>query len=289
MWWPRLVPQPQAGELLTDPIPHQTVLRADSVVSTADPSPGPWLRLPGTSVPPSPRGSVLLACHPRSQVPTPKTRLLVEDQWNHPTRILRALSMRGVRLLLHLQRCQLFWVPFQAPDDRFRGGGWMELVKWVFNFFLSFPAVHLYYTERRTQEIGRFIEAHFADMFRLLPEPMPNMGPREEKRISSSSFNPVRSPRADFDSCPGSRNVGASQPGRGSGGMLLPSFALSSPSRKGSRSMKRYSSPGSPLTAHFPRRVNGEDSFLRPGTPPKSSPLRNQSRVSSLPSFPAIG
>jgi len=116
-------------------------------------------------------------------------------------------------------------------------------------------------------------------MFRLLPEAMPYIGSREEKWISSSTLleapelitTPPRDPKTP-------------EPGSGSSGMLLPSFALSSPSGKSPQSMKTHSSPGSPLTAiQFLRRVDGEDSFLRPATPLKSSPLRNESRASLLP------
>ena len=62
------------------------------------------------------------------------------------------------------------------------------------------------------------------------------------------------------------------EPGSESGGMLLPSFALSSPSGKSPQLMKTHSSPGPgpgpPLTAiQFLRRVDGVDGFLRPGTP----------------------
>jgi hypothetical protein len=120
----------------------------------------------------------------------------------------------------------------------------------------------------------RFIETHFADMFRLLPEPMPYLGSREEKWISSSTLleapelitTPARDPKT---------------PEPNSGGALLPSFALSSSSGKSPQSIKTHSSPGSPLTAlQFLRRVDGEESFLRPATPLKSSPLRNQTRPS---------
>lgn len=126
-------------------------------------------------------------------------------------------------------------------------------------------------TERKSD---RFIETHFADMFRLLPEAMPYLGSREEKWISSSTLleapelitTPARDPKT---------------PEPNSGGALLPSFALSSPSGKSPQSIKTHSSPGSPLTAlQFLRRVDGEESFLRPATPLKSSPLRNHSRAS---------
>jgi len=128
-------------------------------------------------------------------------------------------------------------------------------------------------------ELSKFIQTHFADMFRLLPEPMPYVGSREEKWISSSTLleapeltsTPVRDPKT---------------PEPSSGGMLLPSFALSTPSGKSPQSIKTHSSPGSPLTAlQFLRRVDGEESFLRPATPLKGSTLRNNGRA-SLPHAP---
>ena len=154
------------------------------------------------------------------------------------------------------------------------GGGWMELSKWVFIRF-SRPLV-------AEHENVRFIQTHFADMFRLLPEPMPYIGSREEKWISSSTLleapelisTPVRDPKT---------------PEPSSGGTLLPSFALSTPSGKSPQSIKTHSSPGSPLTAlQFLRRVDGEESFLRPATPLKGSTLRNNGRASraSLPHAP---
>jgi hypothetical protein len=123
-------------------------------------------------------------------------------------------------------------------------------------------------------ESDRFIETHFADKFRLLPEPMPYLGSREERWISSSTLleapELVTPPRRD-----------PKTPEPNSGGTLLPSFALSSSSGKSPQSIKTHSSPGSPLTAfQFLRRVDGEESFLRPATPLKSSPLRNQGRPS---------
>ncbi|KAI0291736.1 hypothetical protein BC826DRAFT_1021878 [Russula brevipes] len=123
-------------------------------------------------------------------------------------------------------------------------------------------------------ELSKFIQTHFADMFRLLPEPMPYLGSKEDKWISSSTLleapelitPPPRAPKT---------------PDPGSGSMLLPSFALSSPSGKSPQSIKTHSSPGSPLTAlQFLRRVDGEDSFLRPATPHKGSTLRDHARPS---------
>ncbi|KAI0248689.1 hypothetical protein BJV78DRAFT_1233619 [Lactifluus subvellereus] len=125
-------------------------------------------------------------------------------------------------------------------------------------------------------ELSKFIQTHFADVFRLLPEPMPYLGSREEKWISSSTLleapeliTPPRAPET---------------PEPGSGGVSHPSFALSTPSGRSPKSIN--SSPGSPLTAlQFLRRVDGEDSFLRASTPSKGPTLRSQSRA-SLPFAP---
>ncbi|KAH9030162.1 hypothetical protein EDB85DRAFT_1964325 [Lactarius pseudohatsudake] len=127
-------------------------------------------------------------------------------------------------------------------------------------------------------ELSKFIQTHFADMVRLLPEPMPFLGSREEKWISSSTLleapeliTPPRPPRT---------------PEPGSGGISLPSFALSTPNGRSPQSIKTHSSPGSPLTAlQFLRRVNGEGGLVRPSTPTKGSLLNNHGR-SPLPFAP---
>jgi hypothetical protein len=125
----------------------------------------------------------------------------------------------------------------------------------------------------------RFIQTHFADMFRLLPEPMPYLGSREEKWISSSTLleapellsTPLHTPKT---------------PEPGSGGASFPSFALSTPSGRSPQSIRTHSSSGSPLAAlQFLRRVDGEDSFFRPSTPSKGPTLRSQRRA-SLPFAP---
>ncbi|KAI9508653.1 hypothetical protein F5148DRAFT_1193951 [Russula earlei] len=108
-------------------------------------------------------------------------------------------------------------------------------------------------------ELSKFIQTHFADMFRLLPEPMPYLGSREEKWISSSTLLEA----AELVTTP-PRPPKTPEP---SSGVLNRS--------------KRTPHPGSPLTAlQFLRRVDGEDGFLRPATPLKGSTLRNQSRAS---------
>ncbi|KAH9048968.1 hypothetical protein EDB84DRAFT_27487 [Lactarius hengduanensis] len=127
-------------------------------------------------------------------------------------------------------------------------------------------------------ELSKFIQTHFADMFRLLPEPMPFLGSREEKWISSSTLleapeliTPPRPPRT---------------PEPGSGGISLPSFALSTPNGRSPQSIKTHSSPGSPLTAlQFLRRVDGEGGLVRPSTPTKGSLLNDHGR-SPLPFAP---
>ena len=149
------------------------------------------------------------------------------------------------------------------------GGGWMELSKWAF-IRLSCLLVTDY-------ESGRFIQTHFANMFRLLPEPMPYPGSREEKWISSSTL--LEAP--ELISTPVRENE---TPEPCSGGMSFPSFALSNSSGISPTSIKTHSSPGSPLTAlQFLRRVDGEDSFLRPVTPFKSSTPRSSGRTSLPP------
>ncbi|KAH9173411.1 hypothetical protein EDB89DRAFT_1959717 [Lactarius sanguifluus] len=127
-------------------------------------------------------------------------------------------------------------------------------------------------------ELSKFIQTHFADMVRLLPEPMPYLGSREEKWISSSTLleapeliTPPRPPRT---------------PEPGSGGISLPSFALSTPTGRSPQSIRTHSSPGSPLTAlQFLRRVDGEGGLARPSTPTKGSLLNNHGR-SPLPFAP---
>ncbi|KAI0306919.1 hypothetical protein B0F90DRAFT_1683521 [Multifurca ochricompacta] len=130
-------------------------------------------------------------------------------------------------------------------------------------------------------ELSKFIQTHFADMFRLFPEPMPYLGSREEKWISSSAL--LEAP--ELITPPRARAPKTPEPG--SGGVLLPSFALSTPSGRSPQSIKTHSSPGSPLTAlQFLRRVD-EDSFLRPSTPTKGSLLRNHGHgKASLPLAP---
>ncbi|KAF8506020.1 hypothetical protein F5888DRAFT_1604221 [Russula emetica] len=125
-------------------------------------------------------------------------------------------------------------------------------------------------------ELSKFIQTHFADMFRLLPEPMPYLASREEKWISSSTL--LEAP--ELISTP-ARDNETPEP---SSGVLFPSFALSTPSGKSPQSIKTHSSPGSPLTAlQFLRRVDGEDSFLRTATPFRSSTPRSSGRTSLPP------
>ena len=146
----------------------------------------------------------------------------------------------------------------------------MELSKWAF--------IRLGCLLITDYESGRFIQTHFADMFRLLPEPMPYLGSKEEKWISSSTL--LEAP--ELISTPARDNE---TPEPSGGGMVFPSFALSTtPSGKSPQSIKTHSSPGSPLTAlQFLRRVDGEDSFLRSATPFKSSTPRSSGRTSLPP------
>ena len=149
------------------------------------------------------------------------------------------------------------------------GGGWMELSKWAF--------IRLSCLLITDDASRRFIQTHFADMFRLLPEPMPYVGSREEKWISSSTL--LEAP--ELISTPARDNE---TPEPSNGGTSFPSFTLPTPYGKSPQSIKTHSSPGSPLTAlQFLRRVDGEDSFLRPATPFKSSTPRSSGRASLPP------
>jgi hypothetical protein len=141
--------------------------------------------------------------------------------------------------------------------------------------FLFVPVVRLLAEHKN----GRFIQTHFADMIRLLPEPMPYLGSKEEKWISSSTL--LEAPELIGTPV---RDMQTPEPSNGS--VLLSSFVRSTPSGKSPQSIKTHSSPGSPLTAlQFLRRVDGDDSFLRPATPLKGSTLRNNGRA-SLPLAP---
>ncbi|KAI0053051.1 hypothetical protein FA95DRAFT_1552935 [Auriscalpium vulgare] len=125
-------------------------------------------------------------------------------------------------------------------------------------------------------ELSNFIQTHFADMFRLLPEaPVPFLGAREERWISSATLletaeNPTTPPRA----------LRTPEPK----GAPLPSFALSTPSGRSPQSLKTASSPGSPLTPlQFMRRADVDGIGLRPVTPSKAPNLRSRTIIPATP------
>lgn len=149
------------------------------------------------------------------------------------------------------------------------------VVGWNCPSAFSMPSSHLAY---HLIPIDRFIQTHFADMSRLFPQSMPYLGSREEKWISSSTLleapeiiTPPRPPRT---------------PDPGSAGTSLPSFALSTPSGRSPQSIHTHSSSGSPLTAMFLRRVDGEGVLSRPSTPTTKGSLLNNHGRSPLPFAP---
>ncbi|KAI0068892.1 hypothetical protein BV25DRAFT_1844712 [Artomyces pyxidatus] len=125
-------------------------------------------------------------------------------------------------------------------------------------------------------ELSNFIQTHFADMFRAMPDVTSSFGSKEEKWISSATLleapeiigSPPRPPRTpERHSTP-----------------PIPSFALSTPSGRSPQSLKSTSSPGSPLTPlQFLRRAEVDGMGMRPVTPTKSSVLRSRNTVPLTP------
>ncbi|KAI0265124.1 hypothetical protein BC834DRAFT_880220 [Gloeopeniophorella convolvens] len=227
------------------PAPSEASVTTRSIGSTSRstaPSHPTWGRPPKLSFP----SSGLLRSPPKIKPPPPKRKPYVANPKSKlDVAVGDVVNKLAVDIRIELCFCRIL----RSHTVMVRvGGGWMELSK--------------------------FIQTHFADMFRLLPEPTPQIGSREEKWITSATLleapelitTPPRAPKTP-------------EP-RGSGG-AFPSFVLSTPSGKSPHSIRTHSSPGSPLTAlQFLRRVDGEDSFLRPSTPTKGSLLRNQGRAS---------
>ncbi|TFK76178.1 hypothetical protein BDN72DRAFT_853157 [Pluteus cervinus] len=118
------------------------------------------------------------------------------------------------------------------------------------------------------QELSKFIQDHFAESFRLLPESPPRPGGPEERWISSATLLESAEAEDTFPAPPRTPEPT---------GPYLPSFALSTPSGQSPRSLK--SSPslkGSPLTPlQFMRRADPE--MLRPATPSKAPLSRARS------------
>ena len=129
----------------------------------------------------------------------------------------------------------------------------------------------------------RFIQSHFADLFRLLPESPPRMG-TQEKWISSATLleQAVAEQQEEIPPYP----PRTPEPKAGT-----PTFQFSSPPGDSPHSVRSGSSKGSsPLTPlQFMRRANVEAPLivpaLRPVTP--SNPPSYHSRTSTVPSTPS--
>ncbi|KAI0035685.1 hypothetical protein K488DRAFT_23218, partial [Vararia minispora EC-137] len=127
------------------------------------------------------------------------------------------------------------------------------------------------------QELSKFIQTHFADSFRLLPDTTMSFGSREEKWISSATLmeapeivaSPPRPPKTPEPSG-------------------IPSFALSTPSGRSPHSIKSSPSSGSPLTPlQFMRRADMDSIGARPSTPSKTSTMRPRQLPIGTPRVPA--
>ena len=113
---------------------------------------------------------------------------------------------------------------------------------------------------------SRFIQNHFADSFRLLPENTvhPGIGSREEKWISSSTLLEAPEPSLTPPRAPKTPEPNG-----------VPSFVFQTPGAKSPHSLKSSPSPGSPLTPlQFMRRADHE--AARPGTPSKAPVVRQR-------------
>ncbi|TDL29453.1 hypothetical protein BD410DRAFT_823579 [Rickenella mellea] len=125
-------------------------------------------------------------------------------------------------------------------------------------------------------ELSKFIQDHFADSFRLMPDSPQRPGSKSEKWISSSTL--LETP--EVESSPPQI---ASSPEPHSP-FLPPSFAISTPEGKSTRSLTSGSSPGSPplVPFQFMRRADVGASVIRPASPPLRTPGRPRSSVSSV-------
>jgi hypothetical protein len=119
----------------------------------------------------------------------------------------------------------------------------------------------------------RFIQTHYADLFRFAPDsPSLSVTGREEKWISSTTLLENTSPNNTTTTGTPPLPPRTPEPKTN----FVPTFALQTPGGRSPRSMKTASpqSGGSPLTAlQFMRRA-GDDSYghhpLRPSTPTKA-------------------
>ncbi|KZV65803.1 hypothetical protein PENSPDRAFT_113134 [Peniophora sp. CONT] len=116
------------------------------------------------------------------------------------------------------------------------------------------------------QELSRFIQNHFADSFRLMPEHMPHVGSRDEKWISSTTLLEAQEPNLTPPRAPKTPEPNG-----------VPSFVFQTPNARSPHSLKSSPSPGSPLTPlQFMRRADHEGA--RPGTPSKAPVVRQRLR-----------
>ncbi|VDB90176.1 unnamed protein product [Peniophora sp. CBMAI 1063] len=114
------------------------------------------------------------------------------------------------------------------------------------------------------QELSKFIQNHFADSFRLLPEQTAHIGSREEKWISSTTLLEAQEPNLTPPRAPKTPEPNG-----------VPSFVFQTPGAKSPHSLKSSPSPGSPLTPlQFMRRADHEGA--RPGTPSKAPVVRQR-------------
>lgn len=112
----------------------------------------------------------------------------------------------------------------------------------------------------------RFIQNHFADSFRLIPEHTPHVGSRDEKWISSTTLLEAQEPNLTPPRAPKTPEPNG-----------VPSFVFQTPNARSPHSLKSSPSPGSPLTPlQFMRRADHEGA--RPGTPSKAPVVRQRLR-----------
>jgi len=125
------------------------------------------------------------------------------------------------------------------------------------------------------QELSKFIQMHFADSFRILPDSKPQgLGSREETWISSSAL--LERPESMLT---------PPQPPKTPEPKAIPPFSLSTPtSGRSPQSLKSTSSPGSPLTPlQFLRRADLDSVGARPLTPSKGPMLRSRLALNGPP------
>lgn len=140
------------------------------------------------------------------------------------------------------------------------GGGWQELSKCVlFNCSGDVLVVLM------PNHVFRFIQNHFADSYRMLPENTAHVGSREEKWITSATLLEAQEPVLTPPRAPKTPEPHG-----------VPSFVFQTPNARSPHSLKSSPSPGSPLTPlQFMRRADHEGG-ARPGTPSKAPAVRQR-------------